>query len=330
MSASAPSAAGQIKAAGGPGLDSRHVAAARRHLLGMQGLSPDRVRSLLASARDASAFKRDALDGRTIANLFFEDSTRTRCSFTLAARRLGADVLDITARGSSMSKGESIIDTARTIEAMGVDAMVVRTREAGGAAAVAGAVACPVINAGDGRHEHPTQALVDALTLARATGRETGFDLSGLRVVIVGDIVSSRVARSDIAALTALGAEVVCCGPEAMVPAEVSGLGCGVSHDLDGLVGEVDAVICLRIQFERHGEGAPEVSREEYRARFGMTVERADRLREGAWVMHPGPFNRGLEIDGPVADGERSLILDQVAHGPPVRMAVLHACVSNR
>ncbi len=295
----------------------------------MQGLAPERVRALLAASRDASALRGDELRGRTVANLFFEDSTRTRASFTVAAQRLGAHVIDLGAKGSSVSKGESIADTARTIEAMGVDALVVRTREAGGAALVADAVSCAVVNAGDGRHEHPTQALVDALTLARATGRESGFDFSGLRVAIVGDVVSSRVARSNIASLTALGAGVVCCGPPSMAPTALESLGCTVCTDLDALVGEVDAVMCLRIQFERHADAAaPTVSAREYRERFGMTTERAGRLKDGAWVMHPGPFNRGLEIDGEVADGGRSLILRQVACGPPVRTAVLDACIN--
>ncbi|MEZ6242463.1 MAG: aspartate carbamoyltransferase catalytic subunit [Phycisphaerales bacterium] len=301
----------------------------RRHLLGLQGLAPDRVRWFLAAARDASALRGDELRGRTVANLFFEDSTRTRSSFTLAGWRLGAKVLDLSTKGSSVSKGESIVDTARTIEAMGVDALVVRTSEAGGAKMVAEAVSCAVVNAGDGKHEHPTQALIDALTLARATGREAGFDFSGTRVVIVGDVVSSRVARSDIACLTGLGAEVICCGPPAMAPTGLESLGARVTHDLDSVVGSVDAVICLRIQFERHGDSGPASgSKREYRERYGMTRERAERLKNGAWVMHPGPFNRGLEIDGEVADGERSLILKQVAHGPPVRMAVLNACVN--
>lgn len=304
------------------------MGASRRHLLGLQGLAPDRVRSLLAAARDASALRGDELRGRTVATLFFEDSTRTRASFTLAAWRLGARVLDLPVKASSVSKGESIVDTARTIEAMGVDALIVRTSESGGAKLVADAVSCAVVNAGDGRHEHPTQALIDALTLARAMGREAGFDFSGVRVVIVGDVLSSRVARSNIASLTALGAEVTCCGPASMAPAGLESLGCAVTHDLDSVVGTADAVMCLRIQFERHGEAGPSVSRREYRERYGMTVERAARLRQGAWVMHPGPFNRGLEIDGAVADGERSLILKQVAAGPPVRMAVLHACVN--
>ncbi len=294
-------------------------------LLQIRGMRADPIRRLLASARDASAFRGDELEGVTVANLFFEDSTRTRVSFTIAAQRLGAAVVDVSGKGSSVSKGESIADTARTIEAMGVGAMVVRCSQSGGAKGVADAVSCAVLNAGDGRHEHPTQALIDALTLSRALGREADFDLSGVRVAIVGDCAASRVARSNIACLTALGAEVVCCGPPGMAPTTLEGLGCGVSHDLDGLVGEVDAVMALRIQFERSSSIG---SAREYRDRFGLTRERAARMRPGAWVMHPGPLNRGLEIDGEVGDGDRSLILRQVGAGPDVRAAALLSCVS--
>lgn len=299
-------------------------------LLGLQDAHVSRIRDLLAGARDASAMRADELAGRTVANLFFEDSTRTRLSFTMAAHRLGAHVIDLAGKVSSVSKGESIADTARTIEAMGADALVVRTGEAGAARLVSEAVRIPVINAGDGRHEHPTQALIDALTLARATGREGSFDFSGLRVVIVGDIVASRVARSNVACLTGLGAAVTCCGPESMAPETLERLGCAVSHDLDRAIEGATAVMLLRIQFERYGAGSPIASQREYRARFGMTRERAERLGENAWVMHPGPINRGLEIDGEVADGARSLILKQVASGPPVRMAVLRSCILGR
>ncbi len=294
-------------------------------LLQIRGMSGDRVRKLLASARDASALRGDELAGVSVANLFFEDSTRTRVSFTLAAQRLGAHVVDVSGKGSSVSKGESIGDTARTIEAMGVGALVVRCAQSGGARVVGDAVSCAVLNAGDGRHEHPTQALIDALTLSRALGREAGFDLSGVRVAIVGDCAASRVARSNIACLTTLGAEAVCCGPPGMAPRGLEALGCRVSNDLDAVVGEVDAVMALRIQFERSSSIG---SAREYRDRFGLTRERAQRMRRGAWVMHPGPMNRGLEIDGEVADGERSLVLRQVSAGPDVRAAALLSCVN--
>lgn len=295
-----------------------------RHLLQIRGSHPDAIRRLLASARDCSALMGDELAGTTIANLFFEDSTRTRVSFTVAAQRLGASVVDLSGKGSSVSKGESLTDTARTVEAMGVGALVVRCAQSGGAGLIANAVSCAVINAGDGRHEHPTQALTDALTLARATGRESDFDFSGLRIAIVGDCAASRVARSNIACLTAMGAEVVCCGPPSMAPGSLESLGCAVSRDMDEVVGSVDAVMMLRIQFERSSSiGSPR----EYRDRYGLTRERGERMRPGAWVMHPGPMNRGLEIDGEVADGDRSLVLRQVESGPSVRMAALLSCV---
>jgi aspartate carbamoyltransferase catalytic subunit len=291
-----------------------------KHLLQLRGKRPDEIRALLASARELTSPTGRELAGSTVANLFFEDSTRTRVSFTIAAQRLGASVVDLSGKGSSLSKGETLTDTARTVEAMGVDALVVRCAQSGGAGLIAGAVSCAVINAGDGRHEHPTQALTDALTLSSALGRDGDFDLSGVRVAIVGDCAASRVARSNIACLRALGAEVVCCGPASMAPPALATLGCAISHDLDEVVGEVDAVMTLRIQFERNSSIG---SAREYRERWGLTVERAERMRPGAWVMHPGPINRGLEIDGEVADGARSLVLGQVANGPRVRMAAL-------
>ncbi len=301
------------------------------------------IRSLLA---DADAIERDLkadprrfegrCAGRVVANLFFEDSTRTRTSFTIAARRLGADCVDLASQTSSVNKGETLIDTARAIEAMGVGAIVVRARQSGAAALIARHVAAPVINAGDGRHEHPTQALLDILTIARAFSRvgagATGFDLSGLRVAIVGDVVSSRVARSNIAGLTALGARVACVGPASFAPASLATLGCDVSSDLEPVVREADAVMMLRIQFERHADGskapAPGDSRaiasiREYRELYAMTEARARLLREGAIVMHPGPMNRGIEVDAGVADGPRSVITRQVSTGVVVRMAVL-------
>ena len=303
------------------------MSGSQRLLIQLRGLRADRIRRLLASARDASAFRGDELAGRTVANLFFENSTRTRVSFTLAAQRLGASVVDVSGKGSSVSKGETLGDTARTLEAMGVDALVVRCSQSGGARLVGESVSCAVLSAGDGKHEHPTQALIDALTLSRAMGRETDFDLSGVRVAIVGDCAASRVARSNIACLTTLGAEVVCCGPPAMAPGALAGLGCSVSNNLDEILGDVDAVMALRIQFERYGAGGPGIgSPREYRARYGLTHERAERMRAGAWVMHPGPCNRGLEIDSAVADSERSLILRQVSTGPSVRMAALVSC----
>jgi aspartate carbamoyltransferase catalytic subunit len=326
-----------------------------RCLLGLQGLSPGELREVLLTARGfaevstRSVKKVPSLRGKVVANLFFEDSTRTRLSFTLAAQRLSADVIDLTSSGSSVSKGETVVDTALNIEAMGVDAMVVRHKASGAAHRVAEAVRCAVVNAGDGRHEHPTQGLLDIYTLAEAHGRLDGFDLSGLRVAIVGDIVSSRVARSNIAGLTALGAEVVCVGPPTLAPRSLESLGAKVAHDFDALLreGDLAAVNMLRIQFERHAEeaarsaGAANISGNkagssspafpsirEYVQGFGLTIERAAMLRPGAVVMHPGPMNRGIEIADEVADGPRSVILKQVAHGLAVRMAALYLCVS--
>lgn len=270
-----------------------------------------------------------SLAARIVANLFFEDSTRTRTSFSVAAKRLGAEVVDLLGSTLSVSKGETLIDTARNVEAMGVGALIVRTRQAGAAAMIAGAVACPVINAGDGRHEHPTQGLLDIFTLAQATGRMADFSLAGLRVGIVGDVVASRVARSNIAGMTALGAQVVCIGPPAMAPRSLESLGAKVSGTLDDVLPSLDAVMMLRIQFERYEEGAeakkgsPLASTREFRECFALTAERAGRMKQGAVVMHPGPINRGLELDAVVADGPRSVILRQVSNGVLIRMAVL-------
>ncbi len=283
----------------------------------------------LASLEAASR----VLRGRTVVNLFFEDSTRTRVSFGLAARRLGAQVIDLTLAGSSLSKGETLIDTAKNIEAMGASAFVVRAGASGSPAMLSRAIERAVINAGDGSHEHPTQALLDIFTLAAALGRRGSYDLSGLTVAIVGDVVSSRVARSNAAAMTALGAQVVLVGPPALAPASLAhGVGAAsagalrVEHDLDAVLGEADAVMMLRMQFERHKSPAIASARE-YRLGYGLTVERASRLRQGAVVMHPGPMNRGFEIDSEVADGPRSLVMRQAAAGVAVRMSVLDACI---
>lgn len=333
--------------AGAPRVDAQPVAATYwkgRDLLELRGCGAGPLRAMLRAAAElpspdecAPEPWRSRLAGRTVATLFFEDSTRTKTSFSIAARRLGADVADLTAGASSVNKGETLVDTALNVAAMGVAAIVVRARQSGAAELVARAVSCPVINAGDGRHEHPTQGLLDILTIAEAHGRVPGFDLSGLRVAIVGDVVSSRVARSGIAGLTTLGADVVCVGPPGLVHGGLRTLGCEIEHSLDAVIGAVDAVIVLRIQFERHGDaaakgdgGKPEqgkstaiASIREYRELYGMTTERAERMRPQAVLMHPGPMNRGLEIDGPAADGARSVILKQVANGVRVRMAAL-------
>jgi aspartate carbamoyltransferase catalytic subunit len=259
------------------------------------------------------------LRGRIVANLFFEDSTRTRSSFTIAARRLGAEVLDLSGVGSSITKGETLVDTARNIEAMGVSAIVVRCAASGGAKLVADAVRCPVINAGDGRHEHPTQGLLDIMTLQQRLG-----ELEGRTVAIVGDISASRVARSAIHGLTALGADVLLVGPPALVPGTFRQIAQGpgsidISHDLDAVLGEVDAVMMLRVQFERGSDVAGD-----FRASYGLTTDRLARLRADVPILHPGPINRGLEMDAEAADDPvRSAVLQQVINGVATRMAVL-------
>lgn len=302
------------------------------HLLGLAGVPAPAIRGLLERARQMAPRVRahrkgEELAGRVIANLFLEDSTRTRLSFTRAAQLLGADVSDLTTSGSSVSKGETLADTALTIAAMGVDAIVVRATAPGAASIVAGAVKGSVINAGDGRHEHPTQGLLDAYTLAEGTDRLDGFDLTGLRVLIVGDVVNSRVARSAIAAMTALGATVVCVGPPSLLPASMACLGCQVERDFDKALDGADAVMMLRVQFERHLSRGAIASPREYRRFYALTAERATRLPPRALIMHPGPMNRGVEIDGSVYDLPRTVILKQVTNGVAVRMAALEACM---
>lgn len=294
----------------------------------MDGVDVASARAVLDAARGDS-WAGDELAGKVVANLFFEDSTRTRVSFSIAAQTLGAKVVDLTSAGSSVAKGEALLDTAWTIEAMGVDAMVVRAGQSGAAELIEEHTECSIINAGDGMHQHPTQALTDALAIGRALGRDDGWDFCGLKVTIVGDVVSSRVARSNVGLLTALGAEVVCVGPAMMAPRSLEVLGCGVSHDLDSVIGDCDAVMMLRIQFERGG-GAVLASTREYHARYGMTEARADSMKDGAIVMHPGPMNRGVEIAPEVADGERSVVLEQVAGGVKVRRAVLVEAIARQ
>ena len=303
------------------------LSSSSRDFLAIEGLAPNDLRALLdraerllpAAVGDAAAEER--LRGRVVANIFFEDSTRTRVSFEIAAKRLGASVVNLGASGSSASKGETLVDTARNIEAMGVDAVVVRTSISGGAALVANAVRCPVINAGDGRHEHPTQALLDVLTLRLRLG-----DVAGRKVAIVGDIANSRVARSTTHALVALGAHVLIVGPPTLVPRGFDLLATGpgkisIHHDIDAIIREVDAIMMLRIQLERAaGSGiAPD-----YRSTYGLTSARRKLLRAGVPILHPGPVNRGVEIDEEVADDPvDSVILAQVSCGVAARMAVL-------
>lgn len=295
----------------------------RRHLLGLEELSADEITMVLDTAAGfARGGKVDALAGRTVAHLFFEPSTRTANSFALAAKRLSADVLSVNASTLSTSKGESLVDTARNIEAMDVDCVVVRHAMAGAPNLLAGALTCPVVNAGDGWHEHPTQGLLDIYTIRQAFGK-----ISGLTVAIVGDIAHSRVARSNIWGLTKMGARVIAVGPSTLVPPAIRELGVEVSHDLDGILERCDVVNLLRIQAERQAKNLfPSIR--EYAQLFGLDAARARRLKKKCLVMHPGPLNRGVEITPEVADGPHSVILKQVANGIAVRMAVLRLVVN--
>jgi aspartate carbamoyltransferase catalytic subunit len=295
-----------------------------RHLLSTTDLSRDEALGVLdttdemARLTDREIKKLPTLRGRTVVNLFFEDSTRTRISFTLAAQRLSADIVDFTGKTSSVSKGETLVDTARNIEAMGVDVMVVRHASAGAPHMLARKVNCSVVNAGDGAHEHPTQALLDALTIRRRKGR-----LQRLTVAICGDILHSRVARSNVALLNLLNADVRLCAPATLMPADVDRWGVSVFHDLDEALEDCDAVMTLRLQRERMSGGFIPSARE-YAAVYGLDHERMARCKPGALVLHPGPMNRGVEIDGALADDPQiSLVLDQVEAGVAVRMAVL-------
>jgi aspartate carbamoyltransferase catalytic subunit len=301
----------------------------KKHLLTVEELSPGEIGVVLDTADSfkevstRSVKKVPALRGRVMVNTFFEDSTRTRTSFSLAASRLSADVIDFTEKGSSVSKGETLIDTARNIEAMGVDVIVIRHPAAGAALLLSRTVGCSIINAGDGAHEHPTQGLLDLYTMRERFGR-----LAGLRVAIVGDIVNSRVARSNLWGLTKMGAEVILVGPPTLVPKSFEQLGARVVHNLDSVIGEVDVINMLRVQFERiKSSQFPSVR--EFTHFFGLTQERFKRCKPGAFVMHPGPMNRGIEISSEIADGEHSGILKQVTNGLAVRMAVLYLVTRN-
>lgn len=304
-----------------------------KHLLGTEGLSKTDALRILDVAEEFSAVasrqvpKLPTLRGVTMVNLFFEDSTRTRLSFEAAAKRLSADVMTFQAQGSSVSKGESLKDTAQTLEAMGADIIVVRHPASGAATRLAhsGWVDASIINAGDGTHEHPTQALLDAATLRRHISDDPrGRDLAGLHVVIVGDIAHSRVARSNVFLLTTLGASVTVVAPASLLPYGVGDWPVSTTHDFDeALDTSPDAVMMLRVQRERlNGDFVP--SAKEYVRDYCLTVSRADRLPPTSAVMHPGPMNRGMEIASEVADSSRSVILDQVKNGVSVRMAALY------
>jgi aspartate carbamoyltransferase catalytic subunit len=302
----------------------------KRHLLSAGDLDRDGALLVLDTAAELARLadrpikKLPTLRGRTVVNLFYEDSTRTRTSFELAAKRLSADVINFAAKGSSVSKGESLKDTALTLEAMGADAVVVRHFNSGAPhrLATAGWIRGAVINAGDGTHEHPTQALLDAYTMRERLG---GFD--GRRVCIVGDVLHSRVARSNVLLLHTLGAEVTLVAPPTLLPVGVGAWPCAISYDLDAELPKCDAVMMLRVQRERMN-AAFFPSAREYSRRYGLDVNRMNLLPEHAIVMHPGPMNRGMEITAAVADSPRSTIVEQVTNGVSVRMAVLYLLLS--
>jgi aspartate carbamoyltransferase catalytic subunit len=297
----------------------------KRHLLSAADLTRDDALLVLDTAEElaqlterATVKKLPTLRGRTVVNLFFEDSTRTRTSFELAAKRLSADVINFSAKGSSVSKGETLKDTALTLEAMGSDAVVIRHSWSGAPVNLARWIKGSVINAGDGTHEHPTQALLDAYTMRQRHGR-----LEGLRVTIVGDVLHSRVARSNVLLLSTLGADVTLVAPPTLLPVGVDAWPCETSYDLDAVLPKSDVVMMLRVQRERMG-AAYFPSTREYARRYGLDVRRVTTLKDDAIVMHPGPMVRGMEIASEVADGLRSTIVDQVANGVSVRMAVLY------
>jgi aspartate carbamoyltransferase catalytic subunit len=300
-----------------------------RHLIAAADLSRDDALLILDTAEELARIsdrpikKLPTLRGRTVVNLFFEDSTRTRISFEAAAKRLSADVINFSAKGSSVAKGESLKDTALTLEAMGADAVVIRHMASGAPHRLAGWIKGHVVNAGDGMHEHPTQALLDAFTIRRRLRGTPSGGLDGLRVTLVGDVLHSRVARSNIALLNTLGAEVTVVAPPTLLPLAVDGWSCEVSYDLDAVLPKTDVIMMLRVQQERMN-AAYFPSVREYSRRYGLDVARMAALPEHAIVMHPGPMNRGVEIAAEVADSARSTIVEQVANGVSVRMAVLY------
>jgi aspartate carbamoyltransferase catalytic subunit len=294
-----------------------------KHLLGLRELSREEITFILDTAQGfeqiskRSVKKAPPLRGKVVVNLFFEDSTRTRNSFALAASRLSADTIDFTKKASAVSKGETLLDTAKNLEALGIDIVVIRHNAAGAPKFLSKNINACVVNAGDGFCEHPTQALLDVYTIRQKKGT-----LEGLKVAIVGDISHSRVARSDMWALTKLGAEVTFVAPPTLLPPEVKHLPVNVSYCLDDVIEKVDVINMLRIQFERMG-GNPFPSIREYSRYFGLTVDRMKRAKSDIVVMHPGPINRGVEMESEVADGPNSVILQQVTNGLAVRMAVL-------
>ena len=301
-----------------------------KHLLSAADLDSQQAILVLDTAAELANLsgrevkKLPTLRGRTVVNLFYEDSTRTRISFEAAAKRLSADVINFSAKGSSVSKGESLKDTALTLQAMGADAVVIRHPASGAPHRLASWVGGSVVNAGDGTHEHPTQALLDAYTMRARLGR-----VEGLHVAIVGDVLHSRVARSNVLLLATLGAEVTLVAPPTLLPVGVEVWPAAVSYDLDAVLPEVDVVMMLRVQRERMNDSYFPSTRE-YARRYGLDAQRMRRLPEHAIVMHPGPMNRGMEITPEVADSARSTIVEQVANGVSVRMAVLYLLLGGK
>lgn len=296
----------------------------RKHLLGLEELTADEITLILDQAEKFKQLaaqgetKLKSLAGTVVANLFFENSTRTRTSFSLAAKRLSADTIDFSAGGSSLSKGETFIDTARNIEAMGANQVVVRHSTPGAPLLLSQHVKASILNAGDGTHEHPTQGLLDVFSIRERIGR-----IKGLTVALVGDILHSRVARSNIWGLTKLGAHVIVCGPATLIPPHIERLGVEVAHDFDKILPRCDCINLLRIQFERQRSGLfPSIT--EYSHLFGMNGERLKKAKSDIVILAPGPINRGVEITPDVADGRNSVILDQVTNGLFIRMACLY------
>ncbi len=301
--------------------------APRRHLLGLEGVSAEDILLLLDSAESMKEIssrdvkKVPTLRGKTVVNLFLEDSTRTRISFEIAAKRLSADSINLSSGGSSLSKGETLADTARNLAAMSPDAIVIRHPAAGAARLLADIIDCPIVNAGDGSHEHPTQALLDLLTI-----QERKRDIHGLQAVIVGDILHSRVARSNIFGLRTLGARVRLCGPPTLLPPEFAALDCELHYDLAEAVADADVIMMLRVQRERQGHGYfPTL--DEYAHYFCLTEEILAEAKDDVIILHPGPMNRGIEVASGVADGPYSVMMNQVANGVAMRMAVLYQLI---
>jgi aspartate carbamoyltransferase catalytic subunit len=301
-----------------------------RHLLGLEGTHKEEIELILDTAASLKSIlerpipKVPTLRGKTVVNLFFEASTRTRFSFELAEKRLSADSISFSTSTSSVMKGETLKDTAKNLEAMKIDTVVIRHSAAGAPHFLADCLSTSIINAGDGAHEHPTQALLDMLTLREKLGK-----LEGLKIAIVGDILHSRVARSNIHGLTTMGAKVGICGPATMLPIEIEKTGVRVYGRIEEAMEDAEAFIILRIQLERQKKGLFPSLRE-YRTLYGMTRERVDRLKREITILHPGPVNRGVEIDNEVADSRHSVILDQVTNGVAVRMAVLYLLFGGR